>query len=100
MANPHRTLGEDSIWVEFKDSGYPFKLRKDLQKASNDEETLTLVIPYVVRCHIPTVDGVWLEKINSFDDLLEVDERIAINIFLAFFEFRGERQREPLPKVS
>lgn len=98
MANPHRIIGDENSWVEFKAQGYPFRLRKDLHEASDDEAVLKLVIPYIVACNISKIDGGTLTKIESIDDLYSIDEKLALNIIWSFYDFRAERQREPLPK--
>ena len=101
MTDIKRLLSEDGeAWVVFKPSGYPFKLRKQLREANNDEAGLALVLPYVVSIHIPTISGSVLEKLTMVDDLADVEEKTAAQIIYQFYEFRGERNYAPIPKNS
>ena len=101
MADNRRNLNEDgSAWVLFKPSNYPFKLRKLLREASNDEEVLAIILPYILNIHLPTVDGSVINKLNTVDDLEVVDEPVAAQIVFQFYEFRGERNYSPIPKNS
>lgn len=101
MAETHRILGENA-WVEFKSSGYPFKLRRELKETKDDAELLTLISKYVDRCHLPSlVEGnVAITHFSSFADLEEVDERFTTQLIWQFYDFRTERINEPLPKNS
>ena len=56
--NNRRTLNEDgSAWVLFRPSGYPFKLKKQLNEAITDEQLINLIRPYILGIHLPTLDG-------------------------------------------
>ena len=99
MANVRRVLaGDESAWVDFKANGYPFKLRRELKGAVTDEKVLEIIARYVVACNIPTVDGATLTSFPTVETLDLVDEKYALDIIWKFYEFRGERVREPLTK--
>ena len=99
MANVRRVLaGNESYWVEFKESGYPFKLRRQLKDAGDDESVLAIIIPYITGCSLPKSDGTTLTKVESIDSLLEIEEVLVSDIIWKFYDFRGERLREPLSK--
>lgn len=99
--NNRRTLNEDgSAWVLFKPSGYPFRLRKQLRDATNDEQVLTIMLPYILGIHLPTTDGGEVTKLSSIDDLENIDEAVATQLVMQFYEFRGERNMAPVPKNS
>ena len=101
MTNNKRLLNEDgSAWVLFRPSGYPYKLRRQLRDAKDDEAVLGLLLPYIVGIHLPTVDGMEITKLNVVDDLADVDESISYQLVIQFFEFRGERNTSPVPKNS
>lgn len=97
MANTHRDLGDDA-WVEFKSSGYPFKLRKQLKEARDDESVIAILVPFIDKCHIPVIGGDALTKITGIDDLADVEEKITAQLIYAFYDFRGERLSEPIAK--
>ena len=94
MAEIRRIVGENGDWVEFKPSGYPFKLRKQLQ-GNDDETVLGIILPYVTAFNLTQTDGT---KVETLDNLSDVDEQTVVNIIWKFYEFRGDRQREPLSK--
>lgn len=99
MANVRRILaGNNDAWVEFKPSGYPFKLRRQLKEASDDEAVLTIILPFVVNCQIPREDGTFITGYPILDNLMEIDEQLVSDIIWKFYDFRGERLREPLSK--
>ena len=98
MANIRRVLsGDENAWVEFRASGYPFKLRQQLREATNDEEILAIIIPYIEACSIPS-NGTTLASIGKIEDLLDVEEVVVSDIIWKFYDFRAERLREPLTK--
>lgn len=97
MADARREIG-DGAWVEFKASGYPYKLKKQLREASDDEAVLQIILPYIVACSLPTVDGNVVASVSGTDDLVDVDETIVSQVIWKFYDFRGERLREPLTK--
>ena len=99
MTELRRTVGGGEDWVEFKPSGYPFKLRKQLQ-GNDDEAVLGIVLPFVTGCSLTRADGTKLEKIESIEDVADVDEKTVTDIIWRFYEFRADRMREPLPKNS
>lgn len=100
--NNRRNLNDDgSAWVLFKPNGYPFRLRKQLREASRDEEVLEIMIPYILGLHLPKTSGDGaVNKLNSVDDIEEVDEAVATQLVMQFYEFRGERNMAPVPKNS
>lgn len=101
MANNRRTLNEDgSAWVLFKPSGYAFKLRKQLRDITTDEQALTVIRPYILSLSLPMLDGGTLSKLETVDDLADVDEPLVMQLILQFYEFRGERNLAPVPKNS
>lgn len=97
MADTKRKLG-DAGWIEFKASGYPFGLRRKLQDATDDAAVIEIIKSHIVSASIPTLDGQTLDVIRSVEDLANVEERLVAEIIFQFYEFRGERNREPLPK--
>lgn len=97
MANTHRDLG-DGAWVEFKASGYPFKLRKQLKAATDDESVIDILVPFIEKCSIPVIGGETLERITGIDDLANVEEKTTAQLIYAFYDFRGERLSEPIAK--
>ncbi len=99
MTETRREVGENA-WVEFKATGYPFSLRKKLAEAKDDTAVLEIVLGYIVALDLPTLDGKRLTIAHSIDDLANVDEQICVNIIWKFYDFRADRQREPLPKNS
>ena len=99
MANVRRLLsGDESAWVDFKANGYPFKLRRELREAGTDELILGIISRYVTACSIPTIGGGVLTDFPTVETLDEVDEKYVLDIIWKFYEFRGERVREPLTK--
>ena len=100
MAETHRILG-DNAWVEFKESGYPFSLRRKLKEAIDDEALIAIIAPYVSACHLPKVNGSLdspVISIGSVDDLAQIDERLTTKLIWEFYDFRAERVREPVSK--
>jgi hypothetical protein len=63
--NEHSTFGVrhcplpglTDLWVKFKTSGYPFKLRKQWDAAKTDTATLAVLLPYIVEWNLIDVDG-------------------------------------------
>jgi len=101
MSNNKRLLNEDgSAWVLFKPAGYPFSLRRTLRDAKNDEAVLDVMLPYILGIHLPTIDGGVITKLLLRDELENVDEAIAYQLVFQFYEFRGERNTQPVPKNS
>ena len=98
MANVHRVLGDNEAWVEFKPSGYPFSLRKQLKEAGDDESVIEIICKYVASCELPTLDGKMLNSFSNKADLQNVDEKLVADIIWKFYDFRAERLREPLGK--
>ncbi len=98
MANVHRILGDNEAWVEFKASGYPFSLRKQLKEAGDDEAVIEIICKYVDSCELPTLDGKKLTSFSTKADLQNVDEKLVADIIWKFYDFRAERLREPLGK--
>lgn len=98
MSNVRRKLGDNDEWIEFKASGYPFSLRRQLREAGDDEAIIDLIAKYVVACNLPTLDGGLLTFFGNKSDLENVDEAIVANIIYRFYDFRAERLREPLSK--
>lgn len=102
MTEARREIG-GGAWVEFRPSGYPFKLKKLLKEAGDDDKILEIVVPYVVACNLLLVadDGsqAWLTDPSKIvENLDRMDEQSAAGIIWKFYEFRGERIREPLAK--
>ena len=101
MVNNKRLLNEDgTAWVLFRPSGYPYKLRRELRDARDDEKVLEIMIPHILGLNLPTISGGTVTKLNKVDDLLDVDEAISYQLVIQFFEFRGERNTSPVPKNS
>jgi len=99
MVNVRRVLiGDESVWVEFKAAGYPFKLRKQLKEANDDESILNIIASFVTACRLPTLDGETLNSLSKAEELANVDEQITADIIWKFYDFRAERVREPLSK--
>jgi len=48
--------GWESAWVQFRTTGYPFRLRREWAEASG-EQTLEIVLRYVDAWAVPTVAG-------------------------------------------
>ena len=49
--------GWTDVWVQFKTSGYPFKLRRAWDEAKTDEATLAVILPYITAWNLTDVDG-------------------------------------------
>ena len=98
MANVRRVVGDHEAWVEFKPSGYPFSLRKQLRDATDDEAVIDIIAKYVESCELPLIDGGKLTSFATKADLQNVDEKIVMDIVWKFYDFRAERLREPLAK--
>lgn len=99
MAETHRSLG-DNAWVEFKNSGYPFKLQRQLKEAREDVAVLSLIIPYVEKCHLPMASGGTLETMSNASDLDEIDEAAIVQLIKEFYAFRQERMYSPLQATN
>ena len=100
MANVHREVG-DNAWVEFKASGYPYKLQRQIREERGDENTLRLILPYITDCHLPKADGNgYTEGLITPEDLDEVEEAAVIGIIREFFTFRQERLFNPVTPNS
>ena len=99
MANVHREVG-DNAWVEFKASGYPYKLQRQIREERGDENTLRLILPYIVGCSLPQTGGGTIESVTSVEDLDEVEEAAVIGIIREFFNFRQERLFNPVTPNS
>lgn len=97
MADTKRKLG-DKAWVEFKATGYPFKLKRMLREAPSDNEVIELIAPFIVACEVPAIDGTTVTSIKSLADLENIEERVVAELIYEFYNFRGERLGEPLPK--
>ena len=101
MADSHRTLnGDENSWIEFSKSGYPFRLARELRDTKRESETILLIAKYITACHVPTLDGNWVEEIKDEDALLDVDEQLVVEIIRQFYAFRQERMYSPLEKNS
>jgi len=94
MADSHRKLDGDA-WVEFKPSGYPYKLGRQLRETRQEGDVLTIIASYVIACHLPKLDGAWLDKAEKADDFDDVDEQVVIGVIRAFYDFRQERMYAP-----
>src|SRR5512139_511913 len=44
-------------WVRFNTTGYPFKLRRQMEEAANDREVLLLILPRVAEWAVQRADG-------------------------------------------
>ncbi len=106
MANVHRTLnGDENVWIEFKDRGYPYKLQREIREANDDLKTLEIIAPYIVKCHLPKAgvngDAVeYLEAVAAPIDLFEVEEDVVVKLIREFFVFRQERMHNPVAPNS
>lgn len=99
MADNKKVLnGDENIWVVFKTSGYPFRLSRQLKEATRENEILDTILPYIIACKLPRVDGTLLESetLSNKELLDEVDEQIVVAIIRAFYEFRQERMYQPV----
>ena len=97
MADNKRIFnGNENTWVEFKKSGYPFKLSRQLKDSNKENEILDIVLGYVTACHIPTLDDAWLDAVATKDALDNVDEQLVVWVIREFYEFRQERMYSPL----
>ena len=89
-------------WVRFKDRGYPFKLRREIEPLTTDQQMLPVILPYVVEWNLTGLDGqpVTLPAGEREAALLDnVDEIVASWLVRAFFEHRGALIR-PRPNSS
>ena len=100
MANVHRTIGDENIWVEFKPNGYAYKLQRQIRQEQDDIKLLEIITPFVVACHLPKADGGTLETITAVSDLDDVEESAVIGIIREFFAFRQERMYSPVAPNS
>ena len=98
MADARRVLDGDNVWVEFRNSGYPFKLQRLLKEAREEGVLLDLIVPYIQSCHLPMTNGEALDHITVSDDLAEVDEQTVAQLIKEFYAFRSERMYGPLSK--
>lgn len=53
--------GHESVWVRFKTSGYPRKLRREWDATSDADGTWAIVMRYVTDWHLVDVDGAPVE---------------------------------------
>ena len=100
MANVHRTLGDENIWVEFKPNGYAYKLQRLIREERDDVRLLEIITPFVVACHLPKVDGDFTEIVIDVSNLDEVEDNVVIGLIREFFAFRQERLFSPVPPNS
>ena len=100
MANVHRQLDGENVWVEFKDKGYPYSLQRRIREERDDEKTLEIIAPYIVACRLPKADGSVLETISVATDLFEVEEDVVVKVIREFFVFRQERMYNPVAPNS
>ena len=99
MANVHREVG-DNAWVEFKATGYPYKLQRQIRDEQSDAKVLELIVPFIVACHLPKVDGNFTEIVIDTSNLDEVEDSAVIGIIREFFAFRQERLFSPVSPNS
>lgn len=48
--------GFEHVWVQFRTSGYPFRLRREWD-AADGRQTIAIVLRYVEAWNLPDVDG-------------------------------------------
>ena len=80
--------GFESLWVEFKTSGYPRKLRKEWDEAESDG-VLSIILRYVKDWNLAGIDGksitLTLERPASLLD--EVEDAVVVWLIRAFQSF-------------
>lgn len=97
------------VWVKFKTSGYPFSLTRTLDKSKDADESLNIVLRYVMDWSLTDIDGqpvtlpALAERQSSILD--NVDESLATWLIRSFYEVRAEiikskNSLPPSPKAS
>ena len=84
-----RMAGPFDVWVRFKTTGYPFRMRREWDAAKTDEATLAIVLPRVVEWNIKDADGkaVPVDLSRGAALLDNVEEPIVVWLIQRFFIF-------------
>lgn len=91
------------VWVEFKQSGYPFKLSRTLDKSKDATETIRIILGYVTAWNMTDVDGAMVElpdRGGRTPEILDnVDEALTTWFVKAFYENRADiiKSKNSLP---
>ena len=99
MAQPEEAFGlyrcdipeYPAVWVRFKTTGYPFKLRRQFDDSKNDRETMLLVLPRVEAWSVVDAEGVVMpppdECIAQPDRLDDIEEALLYWLVRVFYDF-------------
>lgn len=88
-------------WVKFREKGYPFRLRRELDLVATDVAVLPIILPYVVEWNLPDVNGrsISLPEERPTALLDDVDEMLVVWLIRTFYEHRAGLMR-PRPNLS
>lgn len=90
---------QPAAWVQFKTTGYPFKLRRQWEEAKNDAEVLALVLPRVERWSITGANGEPLADpqacLADLHLLDELEEALLMWLTRCFWDFWRVKLLQP-----
>jgi len=80
-----------SAWVKFKLTGYPFKLRRQIDDAANDREVMLLILPRIEAWSVVDAGGQALpepaECLAQPELLDELEDALLYWIVRVFYDF-------------
>jgi hypothetical protein len=89
----------EHVWVDFKQNGYPRKLRREWDAADADE-TLRIVLRYVVAWSVTDLDGQAVENTSDGACLDNVEDAVVAWLVRAFVKFWLAELSLPRPNSS
>ena len=91
-----------SMWVQFKTSGYPRKLRREWDAANTSETVWAIVARYVADWHITDLAGqpVPVASVADLRALDNVEDAVVTWIIRAFSTFWLTEATVPRPNLS
>jgi len=78
------------VWVRFKTSGYPFKLRREWDNTESVSARLAMIIPHIADWNLPDIIGQNVPLDGAARDATlfdEIDDLLVMWIVFAFTRF-------------
>lgn len=85
--------GYEHVWVRFRNSGYPFSLRHELDEAKDDKVILGIILRYVEEWAMTDVGGAQVQLTRDAGVLDRVEEGVVTWLIRTFYQHRGALMR-------
>jgi len=76
------------VWVQFKTTGYPFKLRRQWEALNSDQSILSeIILPRITEWNFVDIGGAPVGLSSDLSCLDDVDDSLVAWLIRAFFTF-------------